>query len=160
MSKVSSSLFSGTLGEQAPFGEDHYTRYLSNGMHALDVRHLPGSSGIRIPKRLNPDQMMFLTEKYGVEFAQVYVLGSGSNGRGGQYYLYSGTRNSVVVPVRSNTILISHTHPGGTAYPSKKDRQLMALLESAGSPQRTSSIIPKGKGAIRFTKKGLKRDER
>lgn len=156
MSKTSSGLFSGTLGERAPLGEEYYTRYLSNGTHALDVRHLPGSSGIRIPKRLNSDQMMFLTERYDVEFAQVYVLGPGKNGGGGQYYLYSGTRNSVTIPVRSTTILISHTHPGGTASPSRKDRQLMALLASAGSPQRTSSIVPRGKSTVRFTKEGLK----
>lgn len=160
MSKSSSGLFSGTLGEQAPLGEEYYTRYLSNGTHALDVRHLPGSSGIKIPKRLSPDQMMFLTDKYDVEFAQVYVLGSGKNGRGGQYFLYSGTKSSVTIPVRNTTILISHTHPGGTAFPSRKDRQLMALLASAGSPQRTSSIVPKGKSAVRFTKEGVKRNER
>lgn len=160
MSKASSGLFSGTLGEQASLGEESYTRYLSNGTQVLDVRQLPGSSGIKIPKRLNSDQMMFLTEKYDVEFAQVYVLGQGKNGRGGQYYLYSGTKNSVTIPVRNTTILISHTHPGGTALPSRKDRQLMALLASAGSPQRTSSIVPKGKSTVRFTKEGLKRNER
>ena len=74
-----------------------------------------------IQNRLTPDQMMFLTDKYGVEFAQVYTLGLGKNGRNGKYYLFSGTRNSVNIPVNASIILPNHTHPGGTACPSKQE---------------------------------------
>lgn len=116
MSKTSSGLFLGTLGEQADLEEDYYTRYLSDGGKVLDVRALPGSSGMKVPQRLSPEQMMFLTEKYEVEFAQVYELGPGRNGGGGQYYIYSGTRRSVTVPISSTTILISHTHPGDRRF--------------------------------------------
>ena len=91
-----------------------------------------------------------------VEFAHVYERGSGKNGRGGKYMIYSGTVNSVTIPVNRNTVLINHTHPGGTASPSKKDLKLMALIKQAGSPQRTSAIIPIGKETIKFTSKGKK----
>lgn len=154
MSKTSSGLFSGTLGEQADLEEDYYTRYLNDGGSVLDVRVLPGSSGMRIPRRLTPEQMMFLTDKYEVEFAQVYELGPGRNGGGGQYYIYSGTRRSVTVPISSTTILISHTHPGGSAVPSRKDMQLMALLAHVGSPQRISAIVQKGKKVVKSSSKG------
>ena len=98
--------------------------------------------------------MEFLTTEYGVEFAQVYRLGPGKNGGGGEYFIYSGTPNSVLVPVNKNTILINHTHPNGTAYPSKQDKELLALYRRFGSPQRTSHIIPVGKEKIKFTSKG------
>ena len=159
MSKPSSGLFQGTLGEQNSLEEDYYSRYDSNVGKVLDVKSMPGSKGIEIPYRLSADQMMFLTEKYGVEFALVYKLGKGKNGGGGQYHLFSGTRNSVDIPVTASTILISHTHPGGTAYPSRQDKRLMSYLAAKGSPQRTSSIVPSGKRTVRFTLKGLKNDE-
>ena len=60
--------------------------------------------------------MEFLTNEYGVEFAQVYQLGPRKNGGGGKYYIYSGNSNSVLVPVNKNTMLINHTHPGGTHH--------------------------------------------
>lgn len=154
MSKTSSGLFCGTLGEQADLEEDFYTRYLNDGGSVLDVRVLPGSSGMRVPRRLTPEQMMFLTDKYEVEFAQVYELGPGRNGGGGQYYIYSGTRGSVTIPIRSTTILISHTHPRGSAFPSRKDMQLMSILASVGSPQRVSTIAPRGKKIVRFSSRG------
>lgn len=154
MSKTNSGLFSGTLGEEADLEEDYYTRYLSDGGSVLDVRVLPGSSGMGVPRRLTPEQMMFLTDKYEVEFAQVYELGPGRNGGGGQYYIYSGTPGSVTIPIRSTTILINHTHPGGSPFPSRKDMQLMSLLASVGSPQRVSTIIPRGKKIIRFSSRG------
>ncbi|MGX8714527.1 MAG: hypothetical protein ACSW8A_02120, partial [Lachnospiraceae bacterium] len=78
-------------------------------------------------------------------------------GGGGKYYIYSGTKNSVLVPVNKNTILVNHTHPGGTASPSKQDMKLMAMYAKLGSPQKTSSIIPSGKATIQFTSKGKKR---
>lgn len=156
MSKASSGLFTGTAGDAASLGEDFYNRYMPDGSKMLDVKGLPGSGGMKIPNRLSDRQMMYLTDTYGVEFAQVYVLGPGKGGGGGQYYLYSGDKSSVAVPVRSNTMLINHTHPSGTAHPSRKDKRLMALYRQAGSPQRTSAIVPSGKVSVRFTLKGLK----
>ena len=129
---------------------------MPNGKKNVDFSRLPGSEGIQVKKRLTDNQMIFLTNEYGVEFAQVYELGPGKNGRGGKYMVYSGTVNTVNIPVKSNTILINHTHPGGTAYPSKNDLKLMALIKQVGSPQRVSSIIPLGKKNIKFTSKGLK----
>lgn len=156
MSKGNSGLFKGTAGFRAALGEDVYDRIMPNGERNIDFNHLPGSNGYKIKKRLTDKQMEFLTNEYGVEFAQVYQLGPGKNGGGGKYYIFSGNENSVTVPVNRNTILINHTHPGGTASPSKKDMKLMEMYAKVGSPQRTSSIIPRGKKSIKFTSKGKK----
>ena len=154
MSKGISGHFSGTTGFIHALGEDIYERIMPNGDKNIDFNILPGSSGYQIKHRLTDKQMDYLTNEYGVEFAQVYQLGPGKNGRGGKYYIYSGTKNSVLVPVNASTILINHTHPGGTAYPSTNDLKLMSLYAQLGSPQKVSSIIPNGKNAIKFTKNG------
>lgn len=110
----------------------------------------------KVPRRLTNSQMEFLTQEYGIEFAQVYELGTGKDGKGGRYMIYSGNVNSVTIPITSKTILINHTHPGGTPYPSDKDLKLMEFLTQMGSPQKTSGIVPVGKKTVKFTKKGLK----
>lgn len=156
MSKGNSGFYKGTKGFLATLGEETYERFMPNGDKNIDFTKLPGTEGIQVKKRLSDKQMMFLTNEYGIEFAQVYERGPGKNGRGGKYMIYSGTVNSVTIPVNSNTILINHTHPNGTAFPSKKDRKLMALIRQAGSPQITSSIIPVGGKSVKFTSKGLK----
>ena len=157
MSKGFSGLFGGTKGFYHALGEDVFTRIMPDGNKNIDFNSLPGSKGIQVKKRLNDDQMSFLTNEYGVEFAQVYERGVGKNGHGGVYKIYSGTVNSVTIPVSSNTVLINHTHPGGSAFPSEKDLKLMALIKQAGSPQKTSSIIPLGKETVKYTTKGIKR---
>jgi len=157
MSKGISGLFKGTGGFLRSLGEDVFERFMPNGDKNVDFSKLPGTNGVEVKRRLTDKQMTFLTNEYGVEFAQVYERGSGKNGRGGKYKIYSGTVNSVTIPVHSNTVLINHTHPGGTAYPSNRDLKLMALIKQAGSPQKTSSIIPIGKNNIKFTSKGLKK---
>ena len=156
MSKGFSGHFRGTSGFLAVLGEDAIERYMPDGKINIDFSHLPGKAGIQVKQRLTDSQMLFLTNEYGIEFAQVYELGNGRNGRGGQYKIYSGTVNSVTIPVSEKTILINHTHPGGTASPSTKDKKLMALIKQAGSPQKTSSILPLGKRPVKFTSKGLK----
>lgn len=156
MSKGNSGLFKGTKGFLRALAEDVFDRIMPNGDKNIDFSRLPGSSGIQVKKRLTDKQMIFLTNEYGVEFAQVYERGNGKNGRGGKYTIYSGNANSVLIPVNRNTILINHTHPNGTAYPSKKDMILMSIIKQAGSPQVTSAIIPIGKEIVRFTSKGLK----
>ncbi len=156
MSKGNSGLYKDTKGFRAVLGEDAFDRFMPNGDKNIDFSALPGSQGIQVKKRLTDKQMMFLTNEYGIEFAQVYERGSGKNGRGGRYMIYSGTVNSVTIPVNGSTILINHTHPNGTSFPSKKDKKLMALIRQAGSPQITSSIIPLGKKSVKFTSKGLK----
>lgn len=121
----------------------------------MDIYNLPGSNGIEISRRLTTEEMTFLTQEYGVEFAQVYKYGNGINGGGGQYYLYSGTVDSVNVPIGDDIMLINHTHPGGTAYPSNQDKILLKRYQQIGSPQCSSEIIPVGKNTIRFNKNGL-----
>ena len=157
MSKGNSHLFKGTTGYYYSLAEDTVERYLPSGKKVIDFDKLPGLTGIKLQKRLTDEQMTFLTNEYGVEFAQVYELGAGKNGRGGQYRLYSGIVNRVEIPVTSKTILINHTHPGGTQHPSKADLKLLALIMQVGSPQRTSAIIPVGKSSIKYTLKGVKK---
>ncbi|MFJ5016261.1 RHS repeat domain-containing protein [Streptomyces griseoluteus] len=118
---------------------------------------LPGSVGVQISKRPSATELENLTVKHGVEFAVVYKLGPGPKGTGGQYYLYSGVSNRVQVPVRADTILVYHTHPKGYAYPSPADKRLLDAFEKAGSPMRSSQIIPVGKSGmvVTFTKHGV-----
>ena len=127
--------------------------YLPN--QKIDVERLPGAEGMKIPRRLTVEEMSYLTEEYGVEFSLVYRLGSGKNGSGGQYWLYSGIENRVKIPVGSDVIAIYHTHPKGSVGASDADRRIMKLLEEYGSPQRSSQIIPVGgNGTARFNKNG------
>ena len=156
MSKGNSGLFKKTIGVLKELAEQVIIRYMRNGDKNTDFDKLPGSKGIQVPKRLSDREMIFLTEEYGVEFAQVYKYGPGKNGRGGKYYVYSGTINSVIVPLGKDIMLINHTHPGGTASPSPEDLELLISYSLTGSPQKTSAIIPIGKSTIKFTSKGLK----
>jgi hypothetical protein len=111
---------------------------------------LPGGAGTAIPGRLSGPEMAALSDKYGVEFAQVYRTGDGPGGAGGQYYLYSGEARSVRVPVGDDVRLISHTHPGGTAYASSADMRLLDVLQSTGSPQQSSEIVLPSGQTFRF----------
>ena len=156
MSKGNSGLFKRTIGVLKELAEQVITRYMQNGDKNIDFNKLPGSKGVQVPRRLTDREMIFLTQEYGVEFAQVYEYGPGKNGRGGKYYVYSGTINSVQVPVRKDIMLINHTHPGGTAHPSKEDKDLLVYYSLSGSPQKTSAIIPLGKTKIHFTSKGIR----
>ena len=156
MSKGFSGLFKDTRGYIVALGEDVLVRYMPNGDKNIDFSKLPGLNGIQVKKRLTDAQMLFLTNEYGVEFAQVYERGPGKGGRGGKYMIYSGTENTVDIPVNRNTILLNHTHPNGSMRPSHKDIKLMVLLKRVGSPQNFSTILPLGKNPVKFTKEGLK----
>jgi RHS repeat-associated protein len=112
---------------------------------------LPGPDGIPIPKRPTILDLENLSAKHNVEFSTVYRLGNGKNGGGGQYYLYSGTFNSVRVPIEPNIIWINHTHPGGTTKASRPDQGILKALQALGSPQKSSQIIPVGENPIYFT---------
>ena len=119
--------------------------------------NLPGNKGIEIEGRLSTGKMKELTNRFGVEFAQVYKLGPGKNGAGGKYYLYSGDATSVKINgvLDGNSILINHTHPAGTPFASPADRKLLDNIEKSGSPQRSSEIIPVGRDKnTRFNKNG------
>ena len=69
--------------------------------------------------------------------------------------MYSGTVDSVQVPIAKDIMLINHTHPSGTARPSGMDIKLLGQYQQVGSPQLSSEIIPIGKNNIRFNTKGL-----
>jgi hypothetical protein len=78
-------------------------------------------------------------------------MGSGKGGGGGQYYLHSGTVDKVKVPIEADRMWIYHTHPGGTPYGSSADIEVLSQLKDAGSPQRSSQVIPVGKSnSVRF----------
>ena len=156
MSKGISGLFKDTRGYVVALGEDVLVRYMPNGDKNVDFSKLPGLNGIQVKKRLTDEQMLFLTNEYGIEFAQVYERGPRKGGRGGKYMIYSGTVDTVHIPVNRNTILINHTHPNGSMRPSKRDLKLMALIRQVGSPQNISTILPLGRNPVKFTRKGLK----
>ena len=142
-------------GYEGGLNEELINRYTSDGKTYLDVDVLPGETGIKIPRRLSPEEMGFLTKEYGVEFGLVYKQGPGRNGGGGQYWLYSGIENQVKVPIANDSMLIYHTHPKGSVGASLGDRMVMKRLEAIGSPQRSSQIIPIGKdGTVRFNSSG------
>ena len=127
--------------------EDFFEIYTPDGERVIDFSYLPGKDGFKIPRRLTIGEMTYLTKEYGVEFAQVYHLGPGKNGGGGVYILYSGDISSVnIAPsISPDTILINHTHPGGTPWLSSADMRLLGFLKDIGSPQNISQIIPIGK---------------
>ena len=151
--KASSGMFIGTEGYFAALFEEMFRHISSDNKLYYDFTNLPGSNGIKTEKRFSQEQMDYLTQKHGVEVAQVYVMGNGKNGGGGKYYLYSGDERSVVIPLSGKTILISHTHPKGTESASKKDLKLLQLLNRLGSPQNTSTIYPTGKKPVKFGRK-------
>jgi hypothetical protein len=107
-----------------------------------------GVAATELPGRLSPAQLAAMQRASSTEFAQVYVTGPGKNGGGGVYYLIQGTDRTVQVPIGPNVRWINHTHPemldGGIVplRPSGPDRNVLRLLEDAGSPQRTSQIVP------------------
>jgi hypothetical protein len=111
---------------------------------------LPGSQGVAISSRPKPSELELLSSKHNVEFAVTYKYGTGINGRGGQYYLHSGNASSVEIPLEADRMPIYHTHPRGTASASQADLRLMKFLQSIGSPQRSSQIVPVGKEVFRF----------
>jgi len=155
--KASSGFFAGTKGYYAVLFENMFYHVTNDNKKFMDFQKLPGSKGIEVKKRLSQEQMEYLTHKYGVEFAQIYILGKGKNGGGGKYYLFSGNDHSVQIPLSGNTILISHTHPKGTSYASKEDMIVLSMLKRKGSPQNTSTIYPVGKPAIKYDKKRRKK---
>jgi len=97
---------------------------------------LPGSLGAPMKRRLSPTEMVALTDRYRVEFSQVYFTGPGRNGGGGSYKLYSGTINEVDVPVGPKVRWIGHSHPGGTRYASSRDQNVLKELNKYGNPSQ------------------------
>ena len=112
--------------------------------------NLPGSEGVALPGRPSAQELANLSAKHDVEFAVTYRLGPGKNGGGGQYFLFSGTRGQVTIPIGPNIIFIAHTHPGGTAFASPADLRVLARLRLLGSSQRSSVVIPVGKNPVRY----------
>ncbi len=113
--------------------------------------YLPGSSGVYLGKSRMPEaQMRALSDQFGVEFAQIYTAGSGKNGGGGFYNLYSGTRNSVDIPNELGTFLVNHTHPGGNSLPSLWDVNYLKKMQLKGSPQKSSELLPRYQPSVRF----------
>ncbi|KKW81768.1 hypothetical protein AAV96_02590, partial [Acinetobacter sp. AG1] len=114
---------------------------------------LPGTVGVPIMNRPSVIEIENLTAKHGVEFAVTYKLGNGKNGGGGQYFLHSGDNGSVRFPMEADRMVISHSHPGingkdGARFASDADLAVLEYLQSIGSPQRSSLIIPVGRDVV------------
>jgi RHS repeat-associated protein len=139
------------LRETAQQGAKHADEVMAAGETAArTINRLPGGKGIQVSRRLTPEEMLALTSEHGVEFSLVYRTGPGKAGGGGTYFLYSGTKNSVQVPIETNVRWIYHTHPGGTRYASGADKAILERLEELGSPQRSSQVVPMGQEVKRF----------
>ena len=84
-------------------------------------------------------------------------MGPGKNGGGGTYYFLQGGHASVRIPIGSNVRLINHTHPhrhfDGSLAPlkaSRADQNVLRALQRAGSPQRTSQVVPEVEAPFKF----------
>lgn len=118
---------------------------------AVIVSEPPGEVGVMIPRRLTPTEMWSLQKEFGVEFALVYRTGMGRGGRGGTYWLYSGSVAGVRPPIGPNIRLISYTHlKGGDYGPSEQDLGFLRDLRKAGSPQNVSAVIEHDMNVITF----------
>lgn len=110
------------------------------------------------------EDMRALQTEYGTEFAQIYLTGPGRNGRGGTYYLIQGNEINTPIPVGNNVRLINHTHPEifrGQVLPlraSSDDLDVLKTLQKAGSPQKTSQVIPEVGDAFLFNNKSFRLD--
>ncbi|WMJ75367.1 hypothetical protein RCC89_19710 [Cytophagaceae bacterium ABcell3] len=94
---------------------------------------------------LPSDQLVLkLTLRFKIEFAVMFTIGQFN------YYLYSGNQNSVNLPISSNEILLKHTHPRGTPFPSPDDINWLITAQSFGLPQVQSVILPIGKNRVTF----------
>jgi len=141
------------IGDAVQFGRLQEEDAVSDLLFGARVGEgLPGAGGVRISRRPTANQLELLSTKHNVEFGVVYKLGPGPNGRGGQYFLYSGVVDQVQLPLEADIIFISHTHPGGTRVASQADKDFLKALELLGSPQRTSEIVPVGGKPFKFNK--------
>jgi hypothetical protein len=85
-----------------------------------------------------------LTERFKIEFAIMFKIGNQN------YSFYKGTSNSVELPIDALEILLSHTHPNGTTKPSIHDINWLKTVQSVGSPQIQSVILPIGENRVTF----------
>jgi RHS repeat-associated protein len=104
----------------------------------------PGTAGTQIPWRLTAKEMHALTLIHNIEFALVYRRNPLSrNGRGGTYWLFSGTNAAVNPPSGGDWIQIMHTHPGppGVVGPSPEDVQFLTQAQQRGRLQWSSRVV-------------------
>jgi len=88
-----------------------------------------------------------LTRKYNVEFASVFTMGIDT------HYLWTGTRDAIILPIMAGQnfeILIKHTHPRGTEFPSIHDINWLRDAQVNGSPQVKSLILPLDRQRLSF----------
>lgn len=109
----------------------------------------PGRAGMPVSGRLSPGEMAALTNATNREWGLVYVLGPKANGRGGQYYLYSGADHSVHMGFGAERMWIYHTHPT-YPYASRADMRLVDAQSALGSPQRSAQIVLRDGSTIRY----------
>ncbi len=135
-------------GEQLMLGET--AEHLMT-INSIENGFLPGSRGAFLgEKRLSEESMRAFTEKYQVEFGQVYTEGSRKKGGGVFYTLYSGTIDRMSVTADLGTYLVNHTHPMGNTLPSIPDIEYLIKMNAKGSLQKSSVILPIGKPSARF----------
>lgn len=87
------------------------------GADGLAITQRPGAYGVEISRRPTPREMLDLQRDLGrdlggVEVSVLYRPGTGRNGGGGTYRLYSGTFDEVAhLGLQRGDIWVAHTHP-------------------------------------------------
>ena len=117
-----------------------------------------GVNTIELAGRKPTQELAALQKAHKVEFAQIYITGPGKNGGGGNYYLIKGDAGTAPIPIGPKVRLINHTHPttlNGNKVPlkaSNPDHNVLKKLQEAGSPQRSSQIVPEDSTPFNFTR--------
>ena len=102
------------------------------------------SYGINLEFLPNHDLIRQLTVRFKIEFAVMFTIIENN------FFLFSGTLNYIELPIDKNELLLKHSHPLGTPYPSIYDITWLRMAQSVGSPQIQSLILPIGKDKVAF----------
>ena len=113
-------------------------------------------SGHTRMRRLQQEQIDFISEEYGIEFAQI------TNQVTGEKWLFSGDRRNVGIELPGGDQTMGdwwwdwHNHPSGSSAASTDDMYLLgkwiaAQRDGRGPIQSSSTIYPTGKKPFEFT---------
>lgn len=111
----------------------------------FELHGLPPMS-FGIPLDFKPSHKLIenLTTRFKIEFAVMY------NYYNKTHFLYRGKSDSTELPIDKLELLLKHSHPMGTMYPSVFDIDWLKLAQKNGSPQKQSLILPLGKAKFAF----------
>ena len=114
-----------------------------NILRTFETKGLPQNS-ITLNYLPNHELIQQLTTRVQVEFGVVFTIGTPF------YELIVGKRRCISIPISDIDLLLKHSHPGGTPYPSHNDIIWLKTVQCLGSPQVQSLILPLGKDKVAF----------